>query len=269
MEAENAGVREKTALEKVDSLSRQLFKNWLAVKKAKAAWDFRSLQKTRAAYDEELTELASLWPLYQNQLAQETQLDSGLVGSDAWQAELEEALKASGIPLQGSFPNYEFPPFKLTVVVESLEAKLGMGRKSERTTALFPKTLAAWVTGRYQAMVGKRFDAESFMKDLLQAYKFANKVAYREEEVLWGRAVGLEVIYDLLTVKQSARQEYPKPLFIYNLARLKEQFDLKFEEYRMELGTARNQSKALLLVDSQGRENRVSSLTIYKMEEVG
>ena len=51
------------------------------------------------------------------------------------------------------------------------------------------------------------------------------------------------------------------------MARLKEHFDLTYEEYRMELGPARNQAKALLLVDSLGREHRVSSLAIYKVAE--
>ena len=254
-----------TAEPRVDSLSRQLYKNWLAVKKAKTVWDFRSLQKAQTAYADELQELAGLWPQYQVQLEQETLVDSEFVRGDAYGAALEEALKAAGIPLQGSFPTFEFPPFKLTIAVETQEAKLGMGRKLERSTALGPKTLAAWVSGRYQAVAGKRFDAESFMRDLLNAYKVANKIAYREADVLWGRAVGLDAIYELLTLKQSARQEYPKPLFVYNLARLKEQFDLTQDEYRLELGTARNQTKALLIVDSQGRESRISSLTIYKV----
>ena len=267
LEPVNTGVREKTALEKVDGLSRQLYKNWLAVKKAKAVWDFRALQKAESAYATELDELAELWTEGRSQLAREVQADSDFVGSDAWRIEVEEALRAQGIPLQGSFPQYEFPPFKLTLAVDEQEAKLGLGRKLERTTALCPQTLAAWVSSRYQAVAGKRFDAALFMKDLLQAYKFANKMAYREEDVLWGRAVGLDVIYELLTVKQSARQEYPKPLFVYNLGRLKEQFDLTYDEYRLELGFARNQSRALLVVDSQGRESRLSSLTVYKVAE--
>ena len=250
---------------KVDSLSRQLYKNWLAVKKAKAVWDFRSLQKAQAAYADELQELARLWPEFQVQLEQETLADSEFVRSEAYGAAVEEALKAAGIPLQGSFPTYEFPPFKLTISVETQEAKLGMGRKLERSTALHPKTLSAWVSARYQAVAGKRFDAALFMRDLLNAYKAANKIAYREADVLWGRAVGLDAIYELLTLKQSARQEYPKALFVYNLARLKEQFDLTQDEYRLELGTARNQNKALLIVDSQGRESHISSLTIYKV----
>ncbi len=258
---------EKAALEKVDGLSKQLYKNWLAVKKAKSVWDFRSLQKAQAAYASELAELALLWPQYQSLLEQQVQADSEFVRSDAYVAEVEEALKAAGIPLQGEFPAYEFAPFKLSISLATQEAKLGLGRKLERSTALAPKTLANWVASRYQAMIGKRFDSEAFMRDLFQAYKFANKVAYREEDILWGRAVALDTIYELLTVKQTARQEYPKPLFVFNLARLKEQFDLTYDEYRLELGTARNQAKALLVVDSQGRESRISSLTIYKVAE--
>ena len=265
---ENATISDKTALDKVDSLSRQLFKNWLAVKKTKGVWDFRGLQKAQAAYAEELGELALLWPQYQTQLEAQVLSEGEYVRSEAYAVEVEEALKAAGIPLQGSFPTYEFPPFKLSIAVETQEAKLGFGRKSEKSTALYPKTLATWVAGRYQALVGRRFDTEAFMRDLLQAYKFANKVAYREEEVLWGRAVTLDSIYELLTIKQTARQEYPKPMFVFNLARLKEQFDLKYEEYRLELGTARNQAKTLLIIDSQGRESRISSLTIYKTAEM-
>lgn len=180
---------------------------------------------------------------------------------------MEQALREAGVPLQGKFPQYEFPPFKLFLAVEDREAKLSIGRKHEKTTVLHPKTLAAWVTKRYQQVTRKKFDVQGFMKELLSAYKFANKAAYREEEVLWGRAVGLDVIYELLTIKRAARQDYPKPLFVYELGRLKEQFDLTMDDYRFELGFARNQSRALVIVDSQGRESRLSSLTIYKAVE--
>ena len=267
MEPIETEVREKPVIDKVDSLTKQLMKNWIIAKRANLVWDFRSLEKARSAYAEAVAELMLVWPSCQDKLSQDTAAEYDYVNSASYREDMEQALQAAGIPLQGTFPAYEFPPFKLSIATQELEAKLSLGRKQEKTTAMHPKSLAAWVAKQYQAVVGKKFDAAAFMRELLAAYKFANKVSYREEEVLWGRAVSLDTLYELLTLKRSSRQDYPKPLFAYELGRLKEQFDLTLDGFQFELGFARIQTKALVIVDSQGRESRVSSLTIYKAAE--
>ena len=64
-------------------------------------------------------------------------------------------------------------------------------------------------------------------------------------------------------LRRSARQEYPKPLYLFELGKLKELVTLQVGEYRFELGFARDQFKALVIVDSHGRDSYLSSLTIY------
>ncbi len=267
MEESNKEIREKSAAEKVDSLAKQLSKNWTAVKNAGSAWDFRSFDKALAAYSGKVEELTQSWSVYKQDLAQEMEQNGRYVESEEYRQELEQALLAAGIPLQGAFPQYEFVPFKLTVAVEEKEIRLAIGRKQEKTMAMQPKQVAKWVGTRYQKLIGKRFDGTGFMRELLGAYKVANKLAYREGNVLWGRAVALEELYELLTLKRGSRQEYPKPLFLFELGRLKEQFEMKLDEYQFEFGFPRKQEKAVAIVDSRGRESRVSSLTIYKVVE--
>ncbi len=267
MEETSIEVREKLVADKVDKLARQLAKSWTMVKKADGAWDFRSFDKALAAYTSGVETLTRCWSDYEQDLVQEMERNSQYMESDEYRQELELALTTAGIPLQGAFPQYEFVPFKLMVDVPNKEIRLAIGRKQEKTTAMQPKQIAKWVAVKYQKLIGKRFDANGFMRDLFTVYQVANKLAYREGEVLWGRAVALEELYELLTLKRGSRQEYPKPLFLFELGRLKEQFEMKMDEYQFEFGFPRKQEKAVTLVDSRGRESRVSSLTIHKAVE--
>lgn len=259
--------RDKAITGQVDSALKGLSKNWLLAKKAKNAWDIQTLEKVLGGYNRQLEEMSVLWANCQNIVEDEVSGMYGHLKSEAYVRELEDALKAANIPLQGQFPQYEFPPFKLMLSIDMCEARLSLGRKQEKTTIMQAKELSKWVALRYQKIIGKKFDANRFMKELLAAYKYANRSAYREKDVLWGRAVSLDTIYELLTMRRSGRQEYPKQLYAYDLGCLKEQFDMVIDDYKFELGFARNQSKAVLIVDSHGRESRVSSLTVYKNED--
>ncbi|CQR70478.1 hypothetical protein SOV_40110 [Sporomusa ovata DSM 2662] len=267
MEDSNKEIREKSATENVDGLAKQLSKNWTSVKNSRNSWDFRSFDKALAAYSGGVDELTRSWSVYEQALKQEMEQSGRYVESQEYSQELEQALLAAQIPLQGTFPQYEFVPFKLTVAVEEKEIRLAIGRKQEKTVAMQPKQVAKWVATKYQKLIGKRFDGAGFMRELLGAYKVANKLAYREGQVLWGRAVALDELYELLTLKRGSRQEYPKPLFLFELGRLKEQFEMKLDEYQFEFGFPRKQEKAVTIVDSRGRESRVSSLTIHKVVE--
>ena len=197
--------KEKLTADKIGSLTKQLEKNWQIIAKANNTWDFRSLEKARSAYAGAVEELAALWPVCLDKLNADAAAETAYISEDAYRIDLEQALQAVGIPLQGAFPTYEFPPFKLSIDIQSLEAKLKVGRKTEKTTAMNPTALAAWVEKLYQSLVSKKFDTAGFLKELLAAYKFANKIAFRDDEVQWGRAVHLDTLYELLTLKRSDR----------------------------------------------------------------
>ena len=247
----------------VDGLNKALLKSWLAERKADQEWNVKQRERSLAACDQSVTGLMENWTPCREQITNDIARVRQYLESEEYGQQVDQYLREAGIPLQGSFPVYEFPPFKLTIVAGAGEARLQMGRRQERTGVLEPRELSKWVNKKYQAVVGRKFDADRLMNDLLDAYKIANQMIFRQEKVLWGKAAGLEMIYKLLTLRRSARVEYPRPLYLFELGRLKEVFNPQVGEYLFELGFARDQFKALLIVDSQGRESHLSSLTIY------
>ncbi len=260
---------EKLALSEIDTALKRLIKVWAAVKKSRKEWDFKTSTQTLEVLTEELDKLGDRWVEQQTVIREGLQADQDFVSSDQYPIELENALKAVGIPVRGEFPNYEFPPFKLTFSRDQGVVKLSVGRRSQQIKAFAPEQLAPWVAGQYRRVIDSKFDASRFCRELISTYEMLNRLMLQKEEVVWGQSVPLKDIYRLLTLKQSTKQDYPEPLFIYDLARLKEQTEIRYDRYQFELEPSRNQASSFLLVNSQGQESRVSTLAIHLVETEG
>ncbi len=256
----------KSAISELAVIDRRLQNNLTKARKAIDNWDFKELEKALETLGEDARALAARHESAMPEISRTLRAEQEFVSGDAYPGELEQALRGAGLPVQGSYPKYELIPFKLTVDPEQGAVILSVGRKSERTYAFAPQQVADWVSVRYKKLVERKFDSERFCRELVDAYRTGNRIAYKQDDVLWGRAVSLSTIYDLLTVRRSTRQEYPKELYIYELGRLKEQFEIGYQNYRLEFGFARNQAHALLVIDSQGRESRISSLIVHREE---
>ncbi|MDO8685357.1 MAG: hypothetical protein Q7J78_01655 [Clostridiales bacterium] len=256
-----------TMITAFDSNIKSLVRDWHVLKNVLKSWNIRDSVQIAAKMDPLTEELKENWNSLQtetNQVFDEIKLN---LNSPEFILSLEKAIKDLNIPLAGEFPNYDIPPFKLSISLENYEARLSLGRKIERTPSLNPQELAKWVSLRYKKISGRKFNLSAFLKDMLEAYSISNRLNFREKDTAWGRAVPLNDIYELLTLKQTARQDYPKQFFMYDLGLLKEQSTISYGEYRFELGFARNQLKSILIVDSLGRQSMISSLTIYKEVE--
>jgi hypothetical protein len=247
-----------------DSLTRRLVREWHVLKNTSKNWDLKDSMVFASGMRSLQEELEGNWNVLQAELMTAFEDIREHLKSQEYAVSVEKEIKALNVPICGEFPQYELPPFKLSISLENFEAKLSLGRKSERTSVLNPQELAKWVSARYKKVSGRRFNSTAFMKDLLEAYRVSNCLIYREKDVAWGRAVPLLEIYDLLTLKQTSRQDYPKQFFMFDLGLLKEQSTISLEGFRFELGFARNQSRSIVIVDSLGREDRISSLTVYK-----
>lgn len=254
----------KNVLDDVIAAATRLKNNLSKCKKSLNTWELKNLERLLAVCGSDLNKLIEDWEEKIQAVNQESNKARGFIGSEFYSQELEEALKKVGVPLRGSFPVYEFPPFKLTVDLSEEVVKLSLGRKQERSTSLLPGEVAVWVGKRYDKVVKRKIDSQRFCRDLLAAYERANSLIYKSENVLWGKAVPLNMIYDLLTLRLAAKSDYPKDVFTYELARLREQFEIRYKEYRFELGHSRNTANSLLLIDAQGRETRVSSLIVHR-----
>ena len=255
---------EEAAIKRVDAVLKQLTSRWASVKKARIDLDFKTVAQALDGFEENIKQLAISWGEEQTVIENAIQVDSDFVLSDAYPVQVEKALKDAGVPIKGEFPNYEFSPFKLTFFLDSGYVKLGMGRRAQQKKALASTAIAAWVAKEYQRVVNSKFNLEQFSQELFSAYEMLNRLNLNKDSVVWGHPIALKEIYKLLTLKTSAKQDYPEALFAYDLARLKEQFDISHNGHRFEFVPARNQSSGLLLVSSKGQESRVSSITIHE-----
>lgn len=257
-------VIEKTAT--LNTSITALSKNWHALRDVGKTWNLKAASQAMEKLNPLSSDFDGIWQAAREELA--TQLDAirDELVSPAYATVLEKALKASGVPITGSFPSYMLPPFKLTVSTDTLEARLSMGRKNERTSELAPEKLAQWVAIRYKKVTQRRFNSQAFLKDLLEAYHIANRLNFRETSPKFGLAVPLMELYDILTLRTGARQEYPSQFFIFDLGLLMESGAMETDRYRFELGTAKEQKRAIVVVDGKGNDHRVSSLTVHEKE---
>jgi hypothetical protein len=257
----------KTAINEITTINKRLNNNLNRAKKSVDTWDFKTLEKSLAALGDDARLLVIKCEEKAPQINRVVQAEHDFVSGDTYAAALEKALIDAGLYPKGQYPNYELIPFKLTIDPGQEEVILSVGRKKEKISAFAPQQVATWVAAKYKNLAERRFDSQQFCKELLEAYQIGNKLAFKKEQILWGRGVSLSTIYELLTVRRSARQEYPKEQYIYDLGRLKEQLEIRHLSYKFEFGFARNQAQALLVTDSQGRESRIGSLIIYKEGE--
>lgn len=245
-------------------VSSRLTKEIQGLIKAMQEWSIKDIDALFLKCEKDILLLEEHWSTIRGLVKKEIPELSVLLENDEYINQLQSSMNAVGLQYQGEFPEYQLPPFKLFIDTKQLEARLSMGRKTQRINSLFPQALISLVKKSYDKVVQKKIDSKRFLQDLLPAYEIANRLTYGGNDVLWGRAVPLLKIYELLTIRRAAKQEYSKEQFLFDVGRMKEQFGLILDGYRFELGFARNQSKALVIVDSQGREHHLSSITVYR-----
>lgn len=252
-----------SAVADTTAATKRLARAWTAVRKAQQVWDFKGFQKAFEDYSSTLRESHLMWPSRSEALLSLVESARALTRTDQYLEQIESALRAAGLSPQRIAPGeFELPPFRLSLDQGEGQARLGLGRKAEKAPALAPKELAAWVRQRYERVARSRFDAERFKKDLLAAYQYANRAKYGGD-VRWGLHIELTMIYELLTLRGAARADYPRQLFVFDLARLLQIPNLELAGRKFEFGSARGHDKIFIVVDAQGRESRLASLAVH------
>lgn len=256
---------EEAAVREVDMSLKRIMKSWISLKRSRKDLDLKTAAQVLELPGQDLQQLTECWTGYHTAIQDGIQADQAFVASDEYPKAIEQALQDAGVPVKGEFPSYEFPPLKLTFTSDAV--RLGMGRRSQQIRAFAPQQVAAWASKEYRRVIDSKFDASRFCRELLNAYELLNRLEVKGDGVLWGHSVPLKDIYRLLTLKQTAKQDYPEALFTFDLARLREQPEIFYESYQLELVPSRNPSGSFLLINSRGQESRVSNLAIYQKAE--
>ena len=248
---------------------RRVSRTLTKLEKASSTWDFKSFDRICTAFEDEMSKLATSWQSSLSPTKKEVQNQRRGLVTPSYREKLEQAFGKASLPLQGEYPRYDLIPFSLQVDIENEVVCLKCGRRVERTTSLAPEAIVGWVQKRYKGMVGRRFNSKGFFKDVLCAYRIANRLAYSKGkgQEQWGRPVPLQQLYELLTLRGEGRSDYPKEHFVYDLTRLREA-GLTFDPYKLEFGFTRDQPRAFIIRDLEtGREDRFGSLTVHRKED--
>ncbi len=184
------------------------------------------------------------------------------ISDPEYPAKLESALRDQEVPFLGTFPNYDIPPLKLSINIDRYYASLSMGKKSQQSKNLAPQLIAEWVGKQYKRLVNSPFDYEQFSKELFRAYQYIS-------ESKWGIPALVKDIYQILTIRDEAKKEYPESQFIFDLSRLRTQYEVKYKdknhEYVFDFSAQKNASKNYTVVDQFGAETKVGNLTIRRV----
>jgi hypothetical protein len=180
-----------------------------------------------------------------------------------YSTKFESALREQKVHFSGAFPDYDIPPFKLSISIDNYTARLSMGRKSQQIDNLSPVSLAQWVGSAYDKLVNSKFKHERFCGELFEAYRYLSKSE-------WYVPVPIKEVYRILTIKAEAKQEYPESRFVFDLSRLLREFEIKHSDhdgtqYIIDLSPHKQSSKNYTVVNEAGKERAIGNLTIRKV----
>lgn len=252
-------------IESVEKLNKKIASNLVRLKNSFKNMNIKDHKRYLDYLSEETKTIGEDFSAIEESLRRYVTDVENYIKSEQYFLDLDSTFKDEpGIKL--SYPNYELGPIRLKIDLNQGNSII-FGRKANKIFDYKPDKLLDLLKKKYSTITKKPFNRERFCKDLLEAYKILNKLTYQSSDVKWGNAVLLTKIYELITISSTYRQEYSKANFIFDISRLKDQFEIKFDKFQFNFGTSRDISNTLLVVDSNGNESRLSTLIVHKLEE--
>jgi hypothetical protein len=242
----------------------KLLREFKALERAIKEWDSTAFARAKQRITDELPRLPNFFAEEMPTIDADWSNIQQTLQSPDYASKIHETFQNESIRFMGEFPNFEIPPFRLEITINTGQAILKYGRKSERKSCLEPGALAQWVKQRYDRIINSPFNASQFAKEMAIAYEKVNRLAFRSPEARWGQPVPLIDVYEILTIRAASRKELPKEVFLFSLTRLIEN-GLDYEQMRFEFGFSRNARRMFELINRNGRRDRYSTLTIHKL----
>ena len=234
-------------------LVQKLAANIAKLQKSSEDLNLKVYVESYSHFERDLRTLVEIWDIHEksgNDLV--SQANTWFTGTEYPQV-LETYLHNFKLPFTGSFPDYEIPPFKLSIQVERRVVKLSMGKKSQSTSVFAPEPLASWVSDQYHVLINSPFNSDQLCKELLAAYQYLSKN---------NSSVSLKDVYQILTLRSNTRQEYPESIFMFDIGRLLESFKIEYKGYSFIFAPHLEHNKNYTLIDRNGTERQVGLMRI-------
>lgn len=179
--------------------------------------------------------------------------------SGDFEAQLLQCCGDSGVDVKGTFPVYEMFPYRVRLDVENQD--LYLNRK--KVQCMRPSSFVSAVKAGQDKLNRASFNAQAFAGELGDVYELALLRDGKRE----GADVYLTALYKLLAPMGRTRRDYDQNAFAFDLARL---YASGVEETksgkRFQFGPSRNNSKAIRILDQEGRERYLSTICFFQPE---
>lgn len=234
---------------------KHLQRNITRLKKSRENWNVKGHQDTIQAIKDKLIKLEEEWKVYEQENHDWEAEVLEKIKKPEFFSEISQELGKRNILFLGKFPDFIIPPFKLQINIDKNLFKLTLDKKVYQTSSLSLKETVEWIDGCFDDYNRFPFDSKVFSKELLQAYQSINNSS-------WGTPIPLKKIYELLTIKEATKQVYSESIFTYDLARLRESYEIKYEQYHFELAPHQDSKENYSLINSKGQESSAAFLKI-------
>jgi len=216
------------------SVVQKLATNITKLQKYSEDLNLKGYVEVYSRFEQDFRTLVEIWDIHEKSGNDFVSQTDAWLSSPEYPQVLEASLRGLKVPFTGNFPDYEIPPFKLSIQIDKRSVKLSMGKKIQKTNTFAPEPLAKWVSEQYYDLINKPFNSDQLCKELLGAYQYLSKNdAY----------VCLKDVYQILTLRSSTKQEYPESIFIFDISRLRENFKIEYKEYLFEFAPHHDPNK--------------------------
>jgi hypothetical protein len=232
---------------------------------------FKSILKNTAKGDlkglsKDIEAMEALISDYMNRLRELNGLAKGfdaheyMSGGDFAKQMLSYCEKMS-IDVKGEYPAYEIFPYK--VKIDSENQDVYIDRK--KVTCTRPQHLVTELKRNREKLMKASFNANSFLNEIAEAYDKLSVIKRKEDNSKKRNLeLSLKELHRFLAPMQRFRRDYDMQSFAFDLARLyasDAEFTADNRQYRM--GPARSQSQNIRILDKNGKEAWVGTITFY------
>ena len=178
-------------------------------------------------------------------------------GDGEFVAQMLEACGELGVDVKGEFPVYEMFPYRVKIDAENQD--LYLDRK--KVQCMRPKSFARQVKAGQDKLMKASFNALTFANELADVYDLALLKLKRQPEA----DIYLTNLYKFLAPMGRFRRDYDQQSYAFDLARLYGSGIKEIKDgRRIQFGPSREGNKAIRILDSQGREEYLSTIRFFR-----
>jgi hypothetical protein len=244
-----------------DSIARQknIFKS---ISKNSAKGDIKNLSKDIAAMETLISDYMGCL-LEFRELAESFDARKYMQSGD-FAKQMLSYCERMGVDVRGDFPAYEIFPYKVKIDADNQDVYIDR----KKLSCSRPQYLVSDIKQNREKLMKANFNANTFLNEIAEAYDKLSVIKRKEGGSKTRHfELSLKELHRFLAPMQRFRRDYDMQSFAFDLARLYAsdvEFTADGRQYRM--GPSRLQSQNIRILDKNGNEDWVGTITFYSNE---